>query len=577
MPRIDFSRKIIFLLPIILITGFFLRVWGIGFGLPYQFHQDEPIVVNHALAYGMGNFNPGFFAIPPLVSYLLFFVYGVMFFVGSIFGSWHGSEEFAVKFFQDPSIFYLAGRFFLGVIPGTVAIFLTYRLSSRFISEKAALYAAAIMAFCFLNVINSHYIYTDMVLTVVILFAYERMYAIFKSPTIWNYFVAGFFVGLAAGVKYNGIILFVPYLWVHLSFAGGADRKWLLLSGKFWCGIFSALAAFIIVNPFALLDWQGFLTSFIAQSGAFSPTGWFHHIKYSLFEGISFPLTVLGFIGIMFFLFDRNKWHKAVVFFPIALYLVLVFKSQHFSRYVLFLVPFFAMGAGYILFDKLSAAAIRFWSGRIVVCIAVMLIVPTFLKSVKADILFSSPDTRVTAAHWMRENLTEGTKIACDSTIFRPAVKQPYSQLVDKKGYVLGQEDVEGSVVRKLDYMIKTADPDKKGYPLYFLYENPEVQGKFLNTLPAIPYDLDKLAELNIKYICVNGQSSSPSTGAFIESLGLRGEVVAEFSPYKDGKFRMTGDKIALTCMSVTDEEVFSRVVPGPSLRIYKVLVENEK
>src|SRR3989344_5891622 len=50
--------------------GFKLRIWGLNFGLPYQFHQDEPIVVNHALAYGAGDLNPHFFIIPPLASYI---------------------------------------------------------------------------------------------------------------------------------------------------------------------------------------------------------------------------------------------------------------------------------------------------------------------------------------------------------------------------------------------------------------------------------------------------------------------------------------------------------------------------
>ena len=35
--------------------GFLLRVTAVNFGLPHLYHADEPIVVNHALAYGAGD------------------------------------------------------------------------------------------------------------------------------------------------------------------------------------------------------------------------------------------------------------------------------------------------------------------------------------------------------------------------------------------------------------------------------------------------------------------------------------------------------------------------------------------
>ncbi len=53
---------------LILAAGFVLRAAAVQFGLPHLFHADEPIVVNHTLAYGTLDFNPHFFKIPPLVS-----------------------------------------------------------------------------------------------------------------------------------------------------------------------------------------------------------------------------------------------------------------------------------------------------------------------------------------------------------------------------------------------------------------------------------------------------------------------------------------------------------------------------
>ena len=98
-----------YLIIIIIILGFVLRIWGINFGLPHQLHQDEPIVVNHALAYGTGDLNPHFFKIPPLASYILFLLYGCYSIIGKIIGVFNGMDDFALSFFKDPSVFYIIG------------------------------------------------------------------------------------------------------------------------------------------------------------------------------------------------------------------------------------------------------------------------------------------------------------------------------------------------------------------------------------------------------------------------------------------------------------------------------------
>ncbi|MBF0254446.1 MAG: hypothetical protein HQL11_04910 [Candidatus Omnitrophica bacterium] len=72
-------------------VGLVLRLAGLRFGL---FHADEPIVVNHALAYGTGDLNPHFFCIPPLVSYLLAGIYGLAFLWGTLWGASGGVADF---------------------------------------------------------------------------------------------------------------------------------------------------------------------------------------------------------------------------------------------------------------------------------------------------------------------------------------------------------------------------------------------------------------------------------------------------------------------------------------------------
>ena len=107
----------------ILFLGALLRIWGINFGLPFTYHADEPIVVNHAMAYGLGSLNPHFFAIPPLTSYLLFFLYGIYFLMGKALHVFASADSFAMAFLKDPTVFYMIGRVFLGVLPGVATIY----------------------------------------------------------------------------------------------------------------------------------------------------------------------------------------------------------------------------------------------------------------------------------------------------------------------------------------------------------------------------------------------------------------------------------------------------------------------
>ncbi|MCK5451491.1 MAG: glycosyltransferase family 39 protein, partial [Candidatus Omnitrophica bacterium] len=338
----------------IIFLGIILRVWGISFGLPYQFHQDESIIVNHAMAYGTGDLNPHFFSIPPFTSYLVFIFYGVMFILGKFIGIWNSAYNFALHFFKDPTIFYLAGRFLIGVIPGVGCIYYTYRISRKFFTEKTALYAAAVMAVSFLNVINSHYIYTDMILVFFILLATDGIYSIYRRGSWKDYCRAGILIGLAVGTKYNGALLLVPYCVTHfvLAKSEGMNFRKLFLAGKFWIGLLCVMGVFVVVNPFSVLDHQGFFSSVLKQGGAFSATGWKHHIFYSLAEGFSWRLTVCGIVGLIL-IFKKNTWGKILISFPLAYYVVLVFKSQSFARYVLPIVPFLSIGCGYLFFNFL--------------------------------------------------------------------------------------------------------------------------------------------------------------------------------------------------------------------------------
>ncbi|KJJ85196.1 family glycosyltransferase, 4-amino-4-deoxy-L-arabinose transferase [Candidatus Omnitrophus magneticus] len=561
----------------IIFIGFILRVTGIHFGLPFQFHQDEPIVVNHALGFGSGDFNPHFFAIPPFVSYVLFFIYAGLFIAGKFFGIWRGAEDFICFYFKDPSIFYLIGRFFIGVLPGTLSVAWTYRLARRFLSRSVSIYSAAIMSVSFLNVINAHYIYTDMFLVLFAVIAYESFFRIYKKPFLKNYVISGVLVGFAASVKYNGIMLVFPYLLTHIftEIKNKTVPKKIFFSRFLWSGIFSAFAVIIFTNPFSVITPAEFKDSFLKQAQAFWYMGFTHHISYSLYEGISHTITAFGIIGLILMVIKDKFRGMIFCIFPIVFYMILVFSSQPFPRYVLLLVPFLSIGGAYFLFsifkinEKLGSNKIT----RILnIVIAILFLVPTVSKSIKADILFCGVDTRVESAEWIKNNLEPGSKIAFDSTFFRPALKQPYQQIERKKEFLKNQPGMKNLKRRKLELMIKAAKEENRKYPFYFLFDTPEGQGQFLETLPALPLDVNVLKKEGIEYIVINTASFTPGKEKFLEDIDEREEAIKEFSPYLDRVYRRVFDEVELTCLPVNDLDVYNRVEMGPPLRIYKII-----
>jgi len=106
--------------PLILSLAFVLRLAGIHYGLPFLYHQDEPILVNHALSVGAGGWNTHFFVLPPFLIYFLFAIYGVYYVLGTVMGLFGSALDLVYAFAADPTPFYLAGRFFTGVLFGNI-------------------------------------------------------------------------------------------------------------------------------------------------------------------------------------------------------------------------------------------------------------------------------------------------------------------------------------------------------------------------------------------------------------------------------------------------------------------------
>lgn len=544
----------------VFLFGFVLRLWGVSFGLPYLYHADEPIVVNHALAFGSGDFNPHFFKIPPLVSYLLFGCYGFYFLILKVFGFIANADQFFDLFLRDPSSYYLLARIIFGTMLGSFAILELHYLVKKHFSQESALISALLLATAFIHVRDSHYIYLDIPLICVLIPAFSVVLGIIKEATWSRYVLFGALCGLAISVKYNGFFIMVPFLFVHLSqYKSLGFKKWFinLLSAGVSC-----VFIFILTNPFSIIDKPTFLKEIVQQGHAESFTGLTHHFMYSLLGGIGPILLIISIFALIWALFRKDRRYGSLAIFMVTYYIVLVFKGQPYDRYVLPIIPFvFILASEFLIYFKN-----RFRINKIVLtAILAAMVLPSLYKIILMDKIFSEKDIRTVALEWTQKEIPADERIALDSPFFLPKLKPSLEQLSLK--LIKAQKTGSDIQIRRLKKLMENGIGDPR-YNLYFLSTNKDPD--FLMNEPKVGYDMDELKRLNIRYVFFV-QNGDDSKKQFLEMLKSKAKLVARFTPYKNSKISQPIDQLPLTGGSFLFKDLYERQRNGQIIEVYKL------
>lgn len=574
---IDFQNKTILHLKnnlalyLILLLGFVVRLYGVKFGLPGLYHADETIVVNHALAYGTGDLNPHFFRIPPLISYLIFFAYGIYYLLGTVFGFFGSIVEFQNQFLEDPTSFYLIGRITVGVLAGTVSVYFTYILGRRVFSETVGVISALFLSLTFLHVRNSHYIYLDTMMVLFIILTYIYVYKFYETGLRKHYVLAGVFAGAATAVKYNAALLLAPLILGHLMYyiANKNSVKIRLVNANVVITLISMGSTFIVLNPYCILDMKSFLTSFASETQVHSSVGLFHHLNHSLLQGLCIPLFVLSLLGLFYSICRFSG--KLIVFisFPIVFYLINVKFSQPHARYVLPLIPLLLILAAWFLESVILRKGVSTLRSKILIAfISIVVIMPSGIKSVYSDYLFCRKDTRTLAKEWIEDKIPSGSRIAIDHSFFSPRLNPGREQLEEKLNYVL-QKQLGTAKENKIRLLMKLND-SRPHYNLYFLNDNGD-SNTFLFAQPFLPFRFRELLDSGVQYVIVSNERLSGSNVPFYSELRKKGKVVAKFTPYRDKTRNYPVENITRTAGPLKSKEVYARVRNGEIITIYSI------
>ncbi len=552
----------------VIAAAFVLRLAGIHFGLPDIFHQDEPIIVNHALAYGTGDWNPHFFKVPPLLSYLLFFVYGVYYFFSKLFFG-ITTRQFALLFFQDPSFFYLLARSIFGALFGTASVYILYGLAKKIFNRRIAFIASLTFALNYLHVRDSHYVYVDipMVFAMLLCCQFLSDYSAAGNKGGRSLVIASIWAGIAVAFKYIAApIVLLVILAVKQKEKTGPLK---FLSKAFFV-LSLAVFTYAVLNPYSFFDLGFFLNEIRQQAAAESAMPFFHHLRYSLFEGCGSVMVLMGLagLGVAWFKSPTARWFLS---FPVIYYLIISFFSQTAERYALPIVPFLCVSSAYFAVWITDQFNHRMSRRLVLFGLIFLMVYPSLKKSMSLDLILTKKDTRTAASEWIRDHVPPGEAIVMDHPFFSPRLRRDKDQLLQAAARITPTDFYAKAKSEKISLMLE-AQKDQKTYPIYYLNDRGLSGTPFLLWGPLVEPRLEDFKETRAGYYV--RYRYPQESGFFEQTLKGRSELLAVFSPYRKENAVFTQDRFANTALPFLSSELFSRKTTGPYLEIYRVRYE---
>jgi hypothetical protein len=408
-----------------------VRYWGISFGLPHtETRPDESRVLNLAIRIAAGDLNPHYFVYPTLYMYL----------VAALIRLQAGAAVLAhVDVLRRADLFVTARC--LTAAFGSATVLLIYTVGKRMVDEGAGLIAAALFAFAFLHVRDSHFGTTDVPMTCGIVFAFLTLLR--SGEGRWRLAAAGLAIGLATSIKYNAILLTPVALYLEMYRALEGRRSWREIVPRGALFVACVVAGFLAGTPFALLDWRTFSDGLIfaetylrsghvhdGQRLATSHAAWYY-ASFVLPVGVGWPTWFGGLLGLVLLAVRKPKEGIACLIFVAVYFATAASGLTAFARYMVPLTPFLCLGAAYAI--RQCVQPIRDPRLRTIVAgvIAAGCIVPAAVKVVRLDQLLSTPDSRLVVSSWAIEHVEAGRSIWQSGSSFGKVQFLPPPQYVE--------------------------------------------------------------------------------------------------------------------------------------------------
>lgn len=407
------------LLVVLLAVTFLLRLWGIKQGLPYSYNVDEAThFVPRAIAFFGHDLNPRYFLNPPAYSYLLHVVFEL----------WFGGADGVQKAYAtDPTAVYIVARVVAAAL-GTIAVWLTYLAGTRFFNRNVGLLAAAIFGLAFLPIFYSHLALNDVPTLAPVALSLYGAASVMRRGRRRDYAIAGLGIGLAAATKYTGGITVLCLLAAFVCDAAGGTR--IGAARRLVMALLLALLAFVIANPYSVLDFSAFTAGVSSQASLAAgqdpiklgtmPGGGIGYYLWTFTWGLGWGPSLFALAGAVVLLV-RRRFAMALVLLPAPIVFIAFMGTQQrfFGRWLMPIFPIVAILAAY------AAVGLIGWlvrSRRVPVAIAatvvcLLMLAQSLISVIHNDLVLSRPDTRNLARAWMVANVPAGAKVVIEPVV----------------------------------------------------------------------------------------------------------------------------------------------------------------
>lgn len=463
-------------LGVVLMAAFALRLWGIKQGLPYVYNVDEyGHFVPEAVGMSHHGLNPHYFINPPALSYLLHVVFAVW-----LGGGVGVTREFA----RHPDHLFLVARITVALL-GTVSVWLLYLLGARLFNRAVGLLASAVMAVAFLPVLYGHLALNDVPTLAPLTLSLLGTAGVLRKGRMLDYLVAGVGLGLATATKYTAGVMILPLLAAAVaqyldgraevkrgtevdgspeqdsegpgagdgSADGGGSpeqggerpeagkgpadrggRRSARRDAAIGMGIAlaAALGAYLIANPYSLLDFHLFREELERQSSYTeqSRASWIGgprqgslvYYLWSFGWGLGW-IPALAALGGAVSIWRRQRRAGWVLVPAAVLYLLfLSLQGRYFGRWLLPIFPIACLLAANFALEVAGWATRRtprlHWAPVVFTALTVIaLIVQGVVYSIHSGLVLSRADTRNLTRAWVVRNIPAGARIVVEPVV----------------------------------------------------------------------------------------------------------------------------------------------------------------
>jgi hypothetical protein len=516
----------------LLLGSFALRLWGVKHGLPYAYNADENA---HFVPKAIGLFghglNPDYFVNPPAYTYVLHAVFAVWF---------GGREGVAQTFATDPATVFVIGRIVAAVL-GTVAVWLLYLTGARLFDRRTGLLAAGLLGVAFLPVFYSHLALNDVPTLAPLCLSLYGTAGILRLGRPVDYVVAGIGLGLACATKYTGGIVLAPLLAAAAAqyLAPGGHRPALVGVGLAFA---SSLVAFLVANPYSVLDWATFQDGLNHQSSAsadaagklgLTQDNGLEYYLWTLTWALGWVPTLAAAGGAVALLRDERRLVGLLAPAPILFLLFMGSQERFFGRWLMPILPLVCLLAAYAVLELAESGARRrpLLRPTLIAVAVVALCGQAVVHSVHLGLVLSRDDTRNMARDWLVEHVPTRTKI-----VVEPVVPDQWAQDLGHPSPLTSngnrwvkfptsrsQIANDGSLLPQPGRIVNIEDYERTTHPK--LIDQYERQG-YCWVVSGSTQSGRAIAEPDVV----------PNAIAYYRELGKRAEVAYRASPYGKGE-----------------------------------------